>query len=72
MRRIAELYGAWIFGVLCTCGLAYWFYRHTDSLEGINAEDVTLFTGTDDTVDTGTDDIITQVRPRFRGSNGEH
>lgn len=71
MRRMAELYGAWIFGVLCTCGLAYWLYRHN----GIPSSVVTDLVSTDDTDDTDEAEGTTWnqtpveniIRPRFRG-----
>lgn len=71
MRRMAELYGAWIFGVLCTCGLAYWLYRRDglatppDAITQLRVE--TEPESTDDTGDTVRDDIVAQIRPRFRG-----
>lgn len=67
MRRMAELYGAWIFGVLCTCGLAYWLYRRNGDTAPITPITQTEPDNTGDTDDTVRDDIVAQIRPRFRG-----
>jgi hypothetical protein len=65
MRKMAELYGAWLLGVLTTCGLAYWFYRQSGSPGYVRAEDIS----TDDTDETVRRETVgkpvNQIRQRF-------